>query len=110
VCGKISVKISRVAKADELCGHVRGAHIHAVIFHQNDGRLSVNAQHRVFTVHSRMLTIEPAARTTALSTERCGAIGTIKMLRNSGGRIGPPAASAYAVEPVAVEAIRPSAT
>ena len=40
---------------------------------------------------------------------RCGAIGTMRMLRSSGGKIGPPVASAYAVEPVGVEMIKASA-
>ena len=57
-----------------------------------------------------MPTEEPSANTTARSTERCGAMGTKRMFRNSGGRMGPPAARAYAVEPVAVDAIKPSAT
>ena len=48
-------------------------------------------------------------KTTGFANIECGQIGVIKMQSISGEIIGPPADSEYAVEPVAVDKIKPSA-
>src|SRR5438270_356015 len=49
------------------------------------------------------------SNTTALPNERCGAIGTIVIERDTGRMSGPPTEKPYAVLPVAVATMRPSA-
>jgi len=47
--------------------------------------------------------------TIALSVLTCGANGISIMLRSRGSRLAPPAANAYAVEPLGKSTINPSA-
>ena len=51
VCGQVSIKVTRITKADELGCIFRGAHIHAVILGQ-DGRLSpIYTEDSVLALH-----------------------------------------------------------
>src|SRR5437764_15167945 len=53
--------------------------------------------------------VDPSATMIDRFVRTCGQIGVITKTPDSGSRIGPPADSEYAVEPVGVATIKPSA-
>ena len=58
---------------------------------------------------SRTITRDVAGTTTGRLVSVCGQIGVTTKARTSGVTIGPPAARVYAVEPVGVATMSPSA-
>ena len=49
--GQVAVEIAWVAKAHKLCSDIRGADCDAVIFHQGNGRLPIDTEDSILTVH-----------------------------------------------------------
>ena len=73
-------------------------------------RLAVDAEDRLLCRGDLDLDdASPPASTMLLSGARCGATGVTMISRDSGCMIGPPTLSEYAVLPVAVATMTPSA-
>ena len=81
----------------------------AVALGEREVRVAVAVRGRVAAAHDVIVIVAASATAIGRCVSACGATGTSANAASRGSRIGPPADSAYAVEPVGVATMMPSA-